>query len=173
MKRNFLIIVGICCLFLFAGRLNAQKVSKDDFRYMFKPYEEQIETMLTNLTDSQREALHKLAKENREYMEKHRRDVNKLQSSIELLLAKDGDNSEILFPLIEMKAELEAEKEKNLYRAKLKIDSILTAEQREKMKSYEKKMKEKFREHREEFKKKMREERRKKATDDKSEKRGN
>ena len=72
-----------------------------------------------------------------------------------------------------MKAELEAEKEKNLYRAKLKIDSILTAEQREKMKSYEKKMKEKFREHREEFKKKMREERRKKATDDKSEKRGN
>ena len=43
----------------------------------------------------------------------------------------------------------------------------------ERMKSYEKKMKEKFREHREEFKKKMREERRKKATDDKSEKRGN
>ena len=158
MKRNYLIVAGICCLFLLVGQVNAQKVTKDDFRSMFKPYEEQVETVLTNLTDNQREALHKLSKENKEYMEKHRSDTEKLRNSIELLLAKDGDNSEILFPLIEMKAELEAEKEKNLYRVKLKIDSILTAEQRAEMEAYEKKMKEKFREHREEFKKKKREE---------------
>ena len=157
MKRNILIIVGICCLFLFVGQVNAQKEYKEAMRYRYQPYEKQVEIALTNLTDNQREALHKLSKENKEYMEKYRKDEEKLRKSIGLLLAKDGDNSEILFPLIEMKAELEAEKEKKLYKVKLKIDSILTVEQREKMKEYEKKMKEEVQKHRDEIKQKVKE----------------
>lgn len=157
MKRNILIVVGICFLCMFTPRANAQKAPKEPMPCNFEPYEKQVEMVLTNLTDSQREALHKLSKENRDYMEKHRRNVEKLQNSIGLLLAKDGDNSEILFPIIEMKAELEAEKEKNLYRMKLKIDSILTPEQRAKMKEYEKRKREQFEEQRSEFEKKRRE----------------
>ena len=69
MKRNFLIIAGICCLFLFAGQVNAQKEEYNKaMRYRHMPYEKQVEEVLTNLTDSQREALHKLSKENKEYM---------------------------------------------------------------------------------------------------------
>lgn len=170
MKRNILIIAGICCMFLFGGQVNAQKEEyKKAMRYRFEPYEKQVEVVLTNLTDNQREALHKLSKENRDYMEKHRRNVEKLQNSIGLLLAKDGDNSEILFPIIEMKAELEAEKEKNLYRMKLRIDSILTAEQRAEMDKYEAEMKKK----RDDYLKSVEEKRKKAMEEYKAEKEKN
>ena len=157
MKRNILIIVGICCLFLFVGQVNAQKEYKEAMRYRYQPYEKQVEIALTNLTDNQREALHKLSKENKEYMKKYRKDREQLEKIIKSLLEMKGDVSEALFPLIDMKWRLEAEKEKNFYKMKLEIDSILTAEQREKMKEYEKKMKEEVQKHRDEIKQKVKE----------------
>ena len=64
MKRNFLILVGICFLFLFAGQANAQKEEYNKaMRYRYMPYEKQVEEVLTNLTDNQRKMLHKLSKE--------------------------------------------------------------------------------------------------------------
>ena len=157
MKRNILIIVGICCLFLFVGQVNAQKEYKEAMRYRYQPYEKQVEIALTSITDSQRETLHKLSKENKEYMEKYRKDRDQLEKTIKSLLAMKGDVSEVLFPLIDMKSRLEAEKEKNLYKMKLEIDSILTAEQRAEMEAYEKKMKEEVQKHRDEIKQKVKE----------------
>ena len=155
MKRNFLIIAGICCLFLFAGQVNAQKEEYNKaMRYRHMPYEKQVEEVLTNLTDSQREALHKLSKENKEYMKKYRKDRDVLDETIKSLLEMKGDVSETLYPLIDMKARLEAEKEKNLYKMKLEIDSILTSEQRTEMEKYYEDMKEVVKKHREEIKKK-------------------
>lgn len=159
MKRNILIIVGICCLFLFVGQVNAQKEYKEAMRYRYQPYEKQVEIALTSITDSQRETLHKLSKENKEYMEKYRKDRDQLEKTIKSLLAMKGDVSEVLFPLIDMKSRLEAEKEKNLYKMKLEIDSILTAEQRAEMEAYEKKMKEEVQKHRDEIKQKVKEKR--------------
>ena len=159
MKRNILIIVGICCLFLFVGQVNAQKEYKEAMRDRYQPYEKQVEIALTSITDSQRETLHKLSKENKEYMEKYRKDRDQLEKTIKSLLAMKGDVSEVLFPLIDMKSRLEAEKEKNLYKMKLEIDSILTAEQRAEMEAYEKKMKEEVQKHRDEIKQKVKEKR--------------
>ena len=68
-----------------------------------------------------------------------------------------GDVSEVLFPLIDMKSRLEAEKEKNLYKMKLEIDSILTAEQRAEMEAYEEKLQEEIQKHRDEIKQKVKE----------------
>ena len=122
MKRNFLILVGICFLFLFAGQANAQKEEYNKaMRYRYMPYEKQVEEVLTNLTDNQRKMLHKLSKENKEYMDKYRKDRDQLKKTIKSLLEMKEDVSEALFPLIDMKARLEAEKEKNLYKMKLKI----------------------------------------------------
>lgn len=157
MKRNILIIVGICCLFLFVGQVNAQKEYKEAMRYRYQPYEKQVEIALTNLTDNQREALHKLSKENKEYMEKYRKDRDQLEKTIKSLLAMKGDVSEVLFPLIDMKSRLEAEKEKNFYKMKLEIDSILTAEQRAEMEAYEEKLQEEIQKHRDEIKQKVKE----------------
>ena len=157
MKRNILIIVGICCMFLFGGQVNAQKEYKEAMRYRYQPYEKQVEIALTNLTDNQREALHKLSKENKEYMEKYRKDRDQLEKTIKSLLAMKGDVSEVLFPLIDMKSRLEAEKEKNLYKMKLEIDSILTAEQRAEMEAYEEKLQEEIQKHRDEIKQKVKE----------------
>jgi Spy/CpxP family protein refolding chaperone len=145
-------------MFLFGGQVNAQKEEyKKAMRYHYEPYEKQVEMVLTNLTDNQREALHKLSKENKEYMKKYRKDREQLEKIIKSLLEMKGDVSEALFPLIDMKWRLEAEKEKNFYKMKLEIDSILTAEQREKMKEYEKKMKEEIQKHRDEIKQKVKE----------------
>jgi Spy/CpxP family protein refolding chaperone len=145
-------------MFLFGGQVNAQKEEyKKAMRYHYEPYEKQVEMVLTNLTDNQREALHKLSKENKEYMKKYRKDREQLEKIIKSLLEMKGDVSEALFPLIDMKWRLEAEKEKNFYKMKLEIDSILTAEQREKMKEYEKKMKEEVQKHRDEIKQKVKE----------------
>ncbi|MBO7200652.1 MAG: hypothetical protein J6V54_04560 [Bacteroidales bacterium] len=157
MKRTILIIVGICCLFLFVGQVNAQKEYKEAMRYRYQPYEKQVEIALTSITDSQRETLHKLSKENKEYMEKYRKDRDQLEKTIKSLLAMKGDVSEVLFPLIDMKSRLEAEKEKNLYKMKLEIDSILTAEQRAEMEAYEEKLQEEIQKHRDEIKQKVKE----------------
>lgn len=158
MKRNILIIVGICCMFLFGGQVNAQKEEyKKAMRYRYQPYEKQVEIALTSITDSQRETLHKLSKENKEYMEKYRKDRDQLEKTIKSLLAMKGDVSEVLFPLIDMKSRLEAEKEKNLYKMKLEIDSILTAEQRAEMEAYEEKLQEEIQKHRDEIKQKVKE----------------
>jgi len=170
MKRNFLIIVGICCMFLFGGQVNAQKEEyKKAMRYRFEPYEKQVEVVLTNLTDNQREALHKLSKENKEYMKKYRKDREQLEKTIESLLAMKEDVSEALFPLIDMKSRLEAEKEKNFYKIKLKIDSILTAEQRAEMDKYEAEMKKK----RDDYLKSVEEKRKKAMEEYKAEKEKN
>ena len=157
MKRNILIIVGICCLFLFVGQVNAQKEYKEAMRYRYQPYEKQVEIALASITDSQRETLHKLSKENKEYMEKYRKDRDQLEKTIKSLLAMKGDVSEVLFPLIDMKSRLEAEKEKNLYKMKLEIDSILTAEQRAEMEAYEEKLQEEIQKHRDEIRQKVKE----------------
>ena len=170
MKRNILIIVGICCMFLFGGQVNAQKEEyKKAMRYRFEPYEKQVEVVLTNLTDNQREALHKLSKENKEYMKKYRKDREQLEKTIESLLAMKEDVSEALFPLIDMKSRLEAEKEKNFYKIKLKIDSILTAEQRAEMDKYEAEMKKK----RDDYLKSVEEKRKKAMEEYKAEKEKN
>ena len=126
-------------------------------RYRYQPYEKQVEIALTSITDSQRETLHKLSKENKEYMEKYRKDRDQLEKTIKSLLAMKGDVSEVLFPLIDMKSRLEAEKEKNLYKMKLEIDSILTAEQRAEMEAYEEKLQEEIQKHRDEIKQKVKE----------------
>ena len=155
MKRNFLIIVGICFLFLFAGQANAQKEEYNKaMRYRYMPYEKQVEEVLTNLTDNQRKMLHKLSKENKEYMDKYRKDRDQLEKTIKSLLEMKGDVSETLYPLIDMKARLEAEKEKNLYKMKLKIDEILTPEQRIEMEKYYEDMEEVAKKHREEIRQK-------------------
>ncbi|MBR3940203.1 MAG: Spy/CpxP family protein refolding chaperone [Bacteroidales bacterium] len=170
MKRNFLIIAGICCMFLFGGQVNAQKEEyKKAMRYRFEPYEKQVEVVLTNLTDNQREALHKFSKENKEYMKKYRKDREQLEKTIESLLAMKEDVSEALFPLIDMKSRLEAEKEKNFYKIKLKIDSILTAEQRAEMDKYEAEMKKK----RDDYLKSVEEKRKKAMEEYKAEKEKN
>lgn len=170
MKRNILIIAGICCMFLFGGHVNAQKEEyKKAMRYRFEPYEKQVEVVLTNLTDNQREALHKLSKENKEYMKKYRKDREQLEKTIESLLAMKEDVSEALFPLIDMKSRLEAEKEKNFYKIKLKIDSILTAEQRAEMDKYEAEMKKK----RDDYLKSVEEKRKKAMEEYKAEKEKN
>ena len=170
MKRNNLIIAGICCMFLFGGQVNAQKEEyKKAMRYRFEPYEKQVEVVLTNLTDNQREALHKLSKENKEYMKKYRKDREQLEKTIESLLAMKEDVSEALFPLIDMKSRLEAEKEKNFYKIKLKIDSILTAEQRAEMDKYEAEMKKK----RDDYLKSVEEKRKKAMEEYKAEKEKN
>ena len=104
------------------GKPTAARVKKEykkAMRYRYEPYEKQVEMVLTNLTDNQREALHKLSKENKEYMKKYRKDREQLEKIIKSLLAMKGDVSEVLFPLIDMKSRLEAEKEKNLYKMKL------------------------------------------------------
>ena len=158
MKRNFLILVGICFLFLFAGQANAQKEEYNKaMRYRYMPYEKQVEEVLTNLTDNQRKMLHKLSKENKEYMDKYRKDRDQLKKTIKSLLEMKEDVSEALFPLIDMKARLEAEKEKNLYKMKLKIDEILTPEQRIEMEKYYEDMEEVAKKHRDEIKQKVKE----------------
>ena len=90
-------------------------------------------------------------------MDKYRKDRDQLKKTIKSLLEMKEDVSEALFPLIDMKARLEAEKEKNLYKMKLKIDEILTPEQRIEMEKYYEDMEEVAKKHRDEIKQKVKE----------------
>ena len=64
------------------------------------------------------------------YLETFRKEMKVLEDSIDMLMKRKGNHSKQLYPLLERRAKLALEKDKKLYLSKVKIDGILTDEQR-------------------------------------------
>ena len=109
--------------------------------------ENDITDFVGDLSDEQREKLHELSKENKEKMTAFRQQQEKLRDSINTIIRLEGDHSEELLPLIELRAQLRVAMDMELYRCRLLTRQILTDEQakelREKTEAACKKWKEK------------------------------
>lgn len=109
--------------------------------------ESEITDFVGDLNDEQREKLHELSKETKEKMTAFRQQQEKLRDSINTIIRLEGDHSDELLPLIELRAQLRVAMDMELYRCRLLTRQILTDEQakelREKTEAACKKWKEK------------------------------
>lgn len=91
--------------------------------------ENDITDFVGDLSDEQREKLHELSKENKEKMTAFRQQQEKLRDSINTIIRLEGDHSDELLPLIELRAQLRVAMDMELYRCRLLTRQILTDEQ--------------------------------------------
>ena len=88
-----------------------------------------IANFVGDLSEEQREKLHELSKENKEKMTAFRQQQKKLRDSINTIIRLEGDHSEELLPLIELRVRLRVAMDMELYRCRLQTRQILTEEQ--------------------------------------------
>ena len=91
--------------------------------------ESEITDFIEDLSDEQREKLHELSKDTKEKMTAFRQQQWKLRDSINTIIRLDGDQSDVLLPLIERRAQLRVAMDMELYRCRLLMRQILTEEQ--------------------------------------------
>ncbi len=116
----------------------SQKLDKPQFcdkpHGKMPPLEEQVEKFVSDLSQEQIEVLRALSKENKQKLTVIRKEIKVVRDSIRLMMHKEGDYSKILFPLFDEEAKREANIEKELYKTRLKIDQVLTPEQKKELK---------------------------------------
>ncbi len=88
-----------------------------------------IEHFVSDLTATQKTRIDIIARRSRENVEKYRKELDITRDSIRSLTDSPEDRSDILFPLYDREAALQAEISKEYYRAKSSIDAVLTPEQ--------------------------------------------
>ena len=88
-----------------------------------------IEEMVNNLSAIQKKRLNTVMENSRKEVDRLQAELDKVRRQIHQLTKKDGDNSEQLYPLFDREGALRAEIAKEMYRARLQIDEILTKEQ--------------------------------------------
>ncbi|MBR0073277.1 MAG: hypothetical protein IJP95_05510 [Bacteroidales bacterium] len=91
--------------------------------------ETKIASFVDDLTDEQREQLHQISVKSKQTIHQLRNQLRELHDTIRLLLKDPADQSEKLFPLFDLSAQLRAQKDKELYMARIGISKVLTKEQ--------------------------------------------
>lgn len=89
-----------------------------------------ITQLVSNLTDTQKSKLETLTKESRQRVDKLRAQQKAVRDSIALYMEREGDQSKYLYPLFDREARLQAEISREMYSTKVRIDAVLTPDQR-------------------------------------------
>lgn len=121
MKR----IVIFALMFAVALPLMAQH----DGRHPEKKRQE-ITEIVSDLSAAQKLKVESIGKESKERVGELRSRQKAVRDSISLYMNCDGDQSRLLFPLFDREAHLQAEINREMYNAKLRIDEVLTPAQR-------------------------------------------
>lgn len=94
-----------------------------------------VADQVSNLTVIQKKRLENISKDSKERVDKLRAQQKLLRDSIHHYLALPDDQSAILYPLFEREAWFQSELSKEYYRTRVKIDEVLTDEQRAELKN--------------------------------------
>lgn len=89
-----------------------------------------ITELVSDLTTSQKRKLETITSESKVRIDRLRNQQKAVRDSINIYMEREGDQSKILFPLFEREARLQTEVSREMYSAKVKIDQVLTKEQR-------------------------------------------
>ena len=90
-----------------------------------------ITQLVSNLTDSQKNKLETVTSESRQRVDKLRARQQAVRDSIALYMDREGDQTKFLYPLFDREAKLQVEISREMYATKVRIDKVLTKEQRE------------------------------------------
>lgn len=99
-----------------------------------KPHHEkkhkEITELVSDLSSSQKRKIESISKESKERVGALRSSQKAVRDSIAMFMDSDGDHSAVLFPLFEREAALQAAINREMYKGKLRVDEVLTKEQR-------------------------------------------
>lgn len=125
------------CLLLFSyAPLMAQGDGHDGRKGQKRP--PKIEQIVTTLTKEQKKSIEKLTQASQVRLHQLEEAQSQIRDSIRQYLDLYEDNSKKLFPLFEREGKLQTEINKEMYRAKMAINKILTVEQHQQVISHAK-----------------------------------
>lgn len=110
----------------------------------FRKEPPKIEEVIDDLSAAQKKKLAEAREEHKAVIDKYNAELKQVRDSIHVLMRKDGDQSAVLFPLVDKQNSIEAAVTKEMYKLRVKIDQILTKEQ---IDVFKKKMAEKRKHH--------------------------
>lgn len=89
-----------------------------------------ITKLVSNLTDNQKGKLETITNDSRQRVEKLRARKKSVRDSIALYMDREGNQSKYLNPLFDREAKIQSEISREMYSTKVRIDEVLTKEQR-------------------------------------------
>lgn len=137
-------ILTITASLLLTTFLWAQQPHPSHHGKTFRKEPPKIERMVDDLTATQKKKLAEARADHKAVIDKYNAELKQIRDSIHVLMHKEGDQSVALFPLVDKQNDLEAAVTKEMYKLRVKIDQILTKEQKE---TIQKKMAEKRKHH--------------------------
>ena len=129
-------ITLIFLLVLFALPLSAQHEGDRQHRK-----HRDVTEIVQDLNAVQKRKVENISNESRERVAALRKQQKAVRDSISMYMALDGDQSQMLYPLFEREAKLQAAISREMYAAKLRIDEVLKPEQREALRAASRKQK--------------------------------
>ena len=123
MKHHFAFLL----LLLVAMPVVAQQ---RDGRHPGKKHQADITELVSDLSAPQKRKIEAVSKESKERVEALRVSQRSVRDSIRMYMDLEGDQSRYLHPLFDREAQLQAAVSREMYAAKLRIDKILTPDQR-------------------------------------------
>ncbi len=122
MKRYFILALLIA--------IAAPVVAQHDGRHPEKKLPTDITELVDDLSAPQKHKIDNISKESKSRVESLRQQRQAVRDSIRFYMELEGDQSKALYPLFDREAQLQAAVSREMYSAKLRIDEILTKEQR-------------------------------------------
>ena len=129
MKKIFLIAM---MAFAVIGTANAQHPCKGMPEKECDKHPD-ITEMVSDLSSAQKRKLETITKESKERMEPLRKMQTMVRDSINMLMEREGDYTKVIFPLFDRDARLQSEISREMYLTKIRIDQVLTKEQRQEL----------------------------------------
>ena len=94
------------------------------------PKHKGIAELVGDLTSAQKHQVESISKESAAKVSELRSRQKTVKDSIRLFMDKDGDQSAVLYPLFDREASLQVQINREMYHGKVRIDAVLTDEQR-------------------------------------------
>ncbi len=94
-----------------------------------------VAELVSNLSANQKRQIEAIYDDSKKKMQSLRSEQSAVRDSVKQYLHGEGDNSRILFPLFDREAAIQSQISREMYSTKLKIDEILTPEQRAELKN--------------------------------------
>ena len=109
--------------------------AQHDGRQPHKKKRAEITELVSDLSAPQKRKIEHISKESRTRVDDLRRQQNAVRDSIRMYMDLEGDQSAHLYPLFDREAQLQVSVSREMYATKLRIDEVLTKEQRAELRS--------------------------------------
>lgn len=139
MKR--IVLLALVSLFAFQCTLSYAQNPRHGGPHDRQGRRPDITKIVSNLSDAQKEKLETLMEASRQCVDKLRRQQQAVRDSIALYMDRDGNQSKKLYPLFDREAKLQVEISREMYNTKVRIDEVLTKEQRQQFRQASKEQK--------------------------------